>query len=76
MVGLPVSRMHWNPREFGEGFLIQMCQKASWDTLTGIAPRVEKPQDELHAMAGYSFLFSKTARNVVVSWIIFVCHRF
>ena len=30
-----------------------MCGKAS----LGIAPRVEKQQEVLHAMAGYSFLF-------------------
>ena len=34
-----------------------MCLKASRDTLSGIAPRVEKPKDEVHAKAGYSFPF-------------------
>ena len=33
-----------------------MCRKASRDTLTGIAPKVEKPQDVLHAMAGYLYI--------------------
>ena len=39
-------KTHWNRRESGEGFLIQMCLKAHWESLSGIGPKVEKPQAE------------------------------
>ena len=64
--------MLWNLRGSTEGFLTQMFQKASWDTSTGIAPRVQKSQDE-PAMTGYSFLFVVLVRKWF-AWIIFISH--